>query len=267
MPFVLLEKTNRFLTLNKDKPFFLYLSYTDIHVPRAPNARFENKSTMGRRGDDIAQMDWLTGQVMKKLAELHLTQNTLVIFTSDNGPVLDDGYADFAEEKVGMHHPGGPFRGGKYSAFEAGTRVSTIVYWPGKVKPGISNAMMNQVDLFASFAALTGQTLQPSDAPDSYNMLDTWLGKTTKGRTTMLEESFTLGLRQGDWKYIAPQTNAAPAWMKNKKIETGFAPGPQLYNLKDNKGESKNLAATFPDVVKQMHTALEKITRSPTRPG
>lgn len=267
IPFVLLEKTNRFLTLNKNKPFFLYLSYTDIHVPRAPNAKFINKSTMGKRGDVIAQMDWLTGEVMNKLEELHLTKNTLVIFTSDNGPVLDDGYTDFAEEKVGLHRPGGPFRGGKYSAFEAGTRVPTIIYWPGKVKPGVSNAMLNQVDLFSSLAALTGQTLNTSDAPDSFDMLATWLGKSSKGRTTMLEESFTLGLRQGNWKYISPQTGAVPAWMKNKKIETGFASNPQLYNLKDDKGERKDLAATFPELVKKMHASLEQITKSPTRKG
>lgn len=267
IPFVLLEKTNRFLTLNKNKPFFLYLSYTDIHVPRAPNAKFINKSTMGKRGDVIAQMDWLTGQVMNKLEELHLTKNTLVIFTSDNGPILDDGYSDFAEEKVGLHHPGGPFRGGKYSAFEAGTRVPTIIYWPGKVKPGVSNALLNQVDLFSSFATLTGQTLHASDAPDSFDMLSTWLGKSKTGRTTMVEESFTLGLRQGNLKYISPQTGAVPAWLKNKKNETGLEFNPQLYNLKDDKGEKKDLAATFPELVKKMHASLEQIIKSPTRKG
>ena len=267
IPFVLIEKTNRFLELNKDKPIFLYFSFTDIHVPRAPNEKFTNKSTMGKRGDDIAQMDWLTGQVMNKIADLHLNNNTLVIFTSDNGPVLDDGYSDQSEEKVGAHRPGGPYRGGKYSAFEAGTRMPTIVYWPGKVKPGVSNALLHQVDLFASLADLTGQKLHPSDAPDSYDMLSAWLGKSAKGRTSILEESFTLGLREGDWKYITPLTVAGPEWMKNKHIETGFANTPQLYNLKYDNGEKKDLSKTFPDQVKKMQAALDQIKKEPSRKG
>jgi arylsulfatase A len=267
IPFVLLDKTLSFFTENKSKPFFLLLSYTDVHVPREPNARFRGKSTMGKRGDAIAQMDWMTGEVLKQLEELKLSENTLIIFTSDNGPVLDDGYDDKAEDLVGAHHPSGPFKGGKYSVFEAGTRVPTIVYWPGKVKPDVSDAMVNQVDLFSSLARLTGQSLQPADAPDSYEMLDTWLGKEKKDRPDMLEEAYTYAVRQGEWKYISPQTKPAPEWMKNKRIESGLAMEPQLYNLKKDIGEEHNVSAQYPEQVKIMQDLLQSIREAPTRKG
>jgi arylsulfatase A-like enzyme len=265
--FVLLDKTDSFLKENKSKPFFLYLAYTDIHVPRMPNARFKNKSTMGSRGDAIVQMDWLTGQVMKKLDEFKLSNNTLVIFTSDNGPILDDGYDDKAEELVGSHKPAGPFRGGKYSAFEGGTRVPTIVYWPSKIKPGKSHALVSQVDLFASLAKLTGQTLGPDEAPDSFDMLSALLDQTKKGRSTMLEEAYTLALRDGDWKYIAPQTIATPNWMVNKNIEGGLSSVPQLYNLKKDISESQNLADSYPEQIKKMQQILKAIQANATRPA
>ncbi len=169
---VFIGKVKSFITQNKSKPFFLYFSYTDIHVPRDPNPRFKGKTAMGSRGDAIAQMDWSTGEVLKTLNKLGLSKNTMIIFSSDNGPVLDDGYDDKAEELVGNHKPNGPFKGGKYSAYEAGTRVPTIVYWPNKVTPGISNALINQVDLYASLAQLNNQRLTADAAPDSYNVLD-----------------------------------------------------------------------------------------------
>ena len=267
IPFVLLNKTKSFLSNNKSNPFFLYLAYTDIHVPRDPNIRFKGKSTMGRRGDAIAQMDWLTGEVMRMLDSLQLTKNTLVIFTSDNGPILDDGYDDKAEQLVGDHQPGGSYKGGKYSAYEAGTRVPTIVYWQDKVKPGVSNAMMNQVDIFASLAHLTGQTLKASGAPDSFDMLDAWLGHSQQGRYTMLEESFTLAVRDGNWKYIAPQVKNTPAWLKDKKVPTGLSNKAQLYNLQQDAAEQVDVAAAHANEVQRMQTMLDKIQQSGTRPG
>src|SRR5205823_9605272 len=123
-----------FIDDNKDKPFFLYFSVPDIHVPRAPHPRFAGATKMGKRGDAIAEMDWMTGEIIKQIDALGLKNKTLIIFTSDNGPVLDDGYDDNAEKLAGGHQPAGIFRGGKYSAFEGGTRVPTIVYWPGKIK-------------------------------------------------------------------------------------------------------------------------------------
>ena len=267
IPNVLLEKTARFLNENRGGPFFLYLSYTDIHVPRDPNPRFKGKSKMGTRGDDILQMDWMTGEVMKQLDQLGLSVNTLVIFTSDNGPVLNDGYEDQAEELAGNHKPAGPFKGGKYSAFEGGTRVPAIVYWPSKVKPGVSHALINQVDFYASLARLTGQQLKPNEAPDSYNMLAPLLGTSLSGRALMLEEAFTLALRDGSWKYISPQSKATPLWLKDKKVATGLDNTAQLFNLKDDPGEASNVIGKHQDVAERMRKALENIERSATRPG
>lgn len=137
-----------FIRDNKDQPFFLFHSYHDIHVPRIPHPRFVGESEMGPRGDAIVQMDWMTGQIVKELKALGIEDDTLLIFTSDNGPVLDDGYGDEAVEKLGAHKPWGPFRGGKYSAYEAGARVPTIVSWPGRVSPGKNDALISQVDFF-----------------------------------------------------------------------------------------------------------------------
>ncbi|WP_344976540.1 arylsulfatase [Compostibacter hankyongensis] len=265
---VLVKQMDAFIRKHQKSPFFLYFSLTDIHVPRAPAYRFKGKSTMGSRGDAIAEMDWSTGAVLKTLDALGLTDNTLVIFTSDNGPVLDDGYDDHAEQLVGAHRPGGPFKGGKYSAFEAGTRVPAIVYWPGKIKPGTSNALVSQVDFFASFAALTGQKLDERDAPDSFNMLDALTGKSDTGRTTLLEEAYTFALRSGAWKYIAPQTRPTPGWMSNKKIPTGLEPFPQLYRLDADTAELHNVREQYPDRTAEMKNTLTKIIQDDgTRPG
>lgn len=265
---VLIDKVKSFITQNKDKSFFLYFSYTDIHVPRDPNPRFKGKSTMGTRGDAIAQMDWSTGEVLKTLNKLGLSKNTLIIFSSDNGPVLDDGYDDNAEKLVGNHTPGGPFKGGKYSAYEAGTRVPTIAYWPNKIKPGISNALINQVDFYASFASLNSQPLKAGAAPDSYNMIDAILGKSKTGRTDMMEESFTLALRSGNWKYIAPQTKASPAWLKNKNIATGLSATAQLYNLKTDAGENNNILTTNAVMAAMLEKRLKEMqSKNGTRPG
>ncbi|MBK0384068.1 arylsulfatase [Pedobacter sp. SD-b] len=256
---VLMGKVNNFLSENKENPFFLYFSFTDIHVPRAPNEMFKDKSTMGSRGDDIAQMDWSVGELMKALKSKGLDKNTLIIFTSDNGPVLNDGYDDKAEELVGDHKPGGPLKGGKYSIYEAGTRVPTVVYWPEKVKPGTSEALVNQVDLFASLAKLTGQKLAPKDAPDSFDVLDALLGKSKTGRDVMLEEGFTLALRDNNWKFIAPQSKPTPNWLKNKNIASGLQETPQLFDLKSDISETKNLAATNKQKADEMAAILNKI--------
>src|SRR5699024_6720183 len=117
------------------------------------------------------------------------------------------------------------------------TRMPTIISWPGRIKPGVSDALFTQVDLYASLAKLVGHKLKPGEAPDSFDMLNVLLGKSKKGRKMMLEEAYTLALRMGDWKYIAPQTKPTPEWMKNKAIATGLSHSPQLYNLKNDIGE------------------------------
>jgi arylsulfatase A-like enzyme len=269
-PVVLTDKAKTFITDNRKNPFFLFMSFHDIHVPRMPHQQFQGKSSMGPRGDAIAQMDWCTGQIIEELKKLGLAENTLVIFTSDNGPVLDDGYADQAVELLGAHRPSGPFSGGKYSAYEAGTRMPAIVYWPGVVKPGKSDALLSQVDWFASLAKLVGEPLAANEAPDSFELLDAWLGKTDKGRETILEEAFTFSLRKGQWKYIRPQEQVfeMPDWLLKTGISLGLSPLPQLYDLSVDMAEETNLADDHSDILNEMKTELLNIRNtSGTRPG
>ncbi len=252
------EKAIAFIEREKDRPFFLYFSFHDIHVPRVPHERFVGKSGMGPRGDAIAQMDWCVGQVLDKLEALGLKDNTLVIYSSDNGPVLDDGYEDEAVEKLGKHEPAGPFRGGKYSAFEAGTRVPLLVRWPEHVEAGtVSDALVSQVDFFASFAALTGQEVKAGAAPDSEDHLAVLIGKSKEGRTELVEQAKQLSLRMGAWKYIEPAKG--PAINANTNTELGVAPEPQLYDLSQDPGEMKNLANKMPDKTAEMKKRLEEI--------
>ena len=265
-PFVLTKKAKDYMVENKENPFFLYFAFQDIHVPRVPNPMFEGKSSMGPRGDAIAQMDWCTGELMKTLDSLGITENTLIIFSSDNGPVLDDGYTDKSVEMLGDHKPAGPFKGGKYSAFEGGTRVPTITYWPSKIKPGVSDALFSQVDLFHSLSELVGVKLNDNEAKDSFNALPVLLGERKKGgRKVMLEEAFTLALRSGDWKYIHPVSMATPTWLNDKKVESALSKNVQLYNLKADIAEKNNIAAQYPKKVKKMQALLKNIKIKGTR--
>ncbi len=215
---------------------------------------------MGPRGDAILQFDDSVGTILATLDKLGLRENTLVLLSSDNGPVVDDGYKDDAVEKLGDHKPAGPLRGGKYSSFEGGTRVPFIVRWPAKVKPGVSPALVCQVDFPASFAALTGQPA-PAAAVDSQNVLPALLGQDMTGRAELVEQGGPIGLRQGHWKFIP----ASPGVAKNKNTnsETGNASGPQLYDLSKDLGERQNQAKTQPDQVQSMTAALEKARLGP----
>lgn len=243
---------------HKDDPFFLYYATHDIHVPRMPNARFVGATGMGPRGDAIAELDWSVGQILQTLERNGLTENTLVMFSSDNGPVVDDGYKDNAVEKLGSHKPAGAFRGGKYSNFDGGTRVPFLVRWPGHVKAdGESGALVSQVDLLSSLATLTGQTIPQTAAPDSMDILPALLGQSKKGRQRLVEHADTLSLIDGDWKFI--EASDKPAVNRNTNTEMGNAPAPQLYNLAADPGETNNLALKEPQRVDKMQKQLETI--------
>jgi arylsulfatase A-like enzyme len=256
---VITGKAVNFIKENRDNPFFLYFATHDIHVPRMPNQRFEGKSGMGPRGDAILEFDWSVGEVMRTVEELGLSENTIIIVTSDNGPVVDDGYRDQAVELLGSHKPAGPLRGGKYSAFDGGTRVVFITSWTGKIKAGESDALFSQVDLMASFAELTGQTLADGDAPDSFSHLDAILGKSDAAREWLVEQQSRnrLALIRDDWKYIEP--GRGPRIQVNTNTETGNDTVPQLYNLRTDLGERNNVALENTPVVSELAEMLRNV--------
>jgi arylsulfatase A-like enzyme len=256
---VITRKAVEFIRKNKDNPFFLYFSTHDIHVPRVPNQRFIGKSGMGPRGDAILEFDWSVGEILKVIDDLDLKRKTMIIVTSDNGPVVDDGYKDDAVEKLGDHKPAGPLRGGKYSAFDGGTRVAFIVRWSGKIKPGTSNALFSQIDLMASFASLTGQTLPPDAGTDSFDHLKTLTGQSKTGREWLVEHASNgrLSLIKDDWKIIEP--GPGPKLNVNTNTETGNDTVPQLYNLKNDLGEKNNVAGENMKIYNELKDLLEKI--------
>jgi arylsulfatase A-like enzyme len=256
----LVAKATRFIDREKAGPFFLYFNTHDIHVPRTPHKRFAGATSMGPRGDVIAELDWTVGEIMGALDRNGLTSNTILIFTSDNGPVLDDGYRDGAAEKVGGHKPAGPYRGGKYSNFEAGTRIPLIVRWPQGAKTGVSDALISQVDFLASLASVAGYRLKDSDAPDSFDLRPALFGQRRAGRDNLVEQGAALSLRDGRWKMI--EAGPGPKLNKQTNIETGNDASPQLYDLGSDPGETRNLAAQNPDIVKRMSAKLDEIRTS-----
>jgi arylsulfatase A-like enzyme len=249
------------------KPFFLYFATHDIHVPRVPHPRFRGETNLGPRGDVIVEFDWSAGQVLKLLDELGIADNTLVILSSDNGPVVKDGYMDDAVEKLGDHKPAGPLRGGKGTVFEGGTREPFIVRWPKHVKTGTSDALVCQIDLVRSLASLTGQKLAKGAAPDSVDVLPALLGKSEKGREQLVEQSRNLAVRQGKWKLIEPERTAvAPKGAKRDAKRPEGPPQPQLYNLADDLVEKHNLAKDRPEKVKELKKLLDDIRKSGRMP-
>jgi arylsulfatase A-like enzyme len=253
-----------FIKQNREKPFFLYFATHDIHVPRVPHPRFRGATSMGPRGDAIVECDWGVGQVLKTLDELNLADNTLVIFSSDNGPVVDDGYQDNAVEKLGQHKPAGPLRGGKSTAFEGGTREPFIVRWPKHVRPGTSEALVCQIDLIRSLASLIGTKLSKGAAPDSVDVLPALLGESRTGRETLVEQGRNIAVRQGKWKLIEP--NRAAAAPKSKQRQAANSVQPQLYNLADDPAEEHNLARQRPEKVKELQKLLDDIRKSGRMP-
>ena len=225
-----------------------------------PNERFRGKSPLGLRGEAILQFDETVGKVMDALEANGLTGNTLVILTSDNGPVLGAGYQDEAATLNGDHTPWGNWRGGKYSAFEAGTRVPFIVTWPGTVRSGdTSNALVSQIDLLADAAALINTTVPLGAGIDSRNNLDTWLGRNTDDRdfAATMAANRTLSLQSGQWKYIEPSNGVAIISTVN--IETGYLATPQLYDLAADPGETTNLYSSRPAEAERMASKLAEL--------
>src|SRR3712207_5525144 len=249
-----------FMRQNKDRPFFMYFASNDIHVPRFPHPRFRGKNAMGLRGDAIVQFDWTVGQIMQALERLGISDNTLVILSSDNGPVVDDGYDDKAEQLLNGHSPAGPFRGHKYSAFEGGTAVPLIVSWPGKInKNQTSTPLISQIDLMASLGSFIKATFPKGSNPDGRHHMGALLAHDKAGRPYVIEQSsgHVLSVRTPKWKYIEPSDGPKMIpW--GPKIETGNLPLPQLYDMSKTPFESENVAERQPSVVFQLQNILRK---------
>lgn len=245
---VFLGEAKNYIKEHQDQPFFLYYALHQPHVPRLPNEKFAGKSKLGPRGDVILEADWCVNEFLKYLDELNLTENTIVIFTSDNGPVLDDGYKDRAVELNGKHTPAGPFRGWKCDAYEGGTRVPMLVRWPGKVKAGTtSEALICQMDFCASLASLLGVDYAN---PDGENLEKALLGKSKKGRESLILEGIgrSIWIKEGDW-----------ACVPSFKYRKGGMSEPELYNLKKDVAQKENVATKYPEKVKEMTAKLEKV--------
>ncbi|QDT92399.1 sulfatase family protein [Gimesia algae] len=266
------EKSVEFIEQNKDRPFFLFFASHDIHVPRMPHERFQGKTRLGFRGDSIVQLDWCVGELIKTLDRLKLAENTLVVFCSDNGPVLDDGYQDGAIEKIGSHRAAGPYTGGKYSVYEGGTRTPFITRWKGRIEPGVSDQMVCTIDLAASLAALTDQKLSQESCLDSFNILGALLGDVgSKGRPDLVQQNNgnngTYALRVGKWKLQRYDKKIARNVVVEQQLENSSVPQFQLFNLDDDPAEKTDVAAEHPAVTTRLkHRLAEIIRQGQSRP-
>jgi arylsulfatase A-like enzyme len=269
------NESNRWIEANKDRPFFLYLAPQDIHVPRVVHERFQGKTPLGPRGDCIVQLDWCVGEIIKTLDRLSLAEKTLIVICSDNGPVLDDGYKDGAVDKLGDHQPAGPYRGGKYSVWEGGTRIPFITRWKGRIAPVVSEEIVCTVDLSASLGALAGQTPVANGCLDSMNLLDTMLGKPgAKGRDHLLQQdngSGNFGLRAGEWKLVRLEKRGKSEARVSKDERPLPAAKHSLYNLTTDPGETTDVSAAHPEIVQRMTAQLDKLvsdgrSRPPEQP-
>lgn len=258
---VLTQRALNFIETNADDPFFLMFTTHDIHVPRAPHGRFRGHSAMGLYGDVLLQLDWSVGQIIDKLEELDLWENTIVIFSADNGPVLDDGYADGSPEWIAAtgHDPRGGLRGAKASRYEGGTRVPFLVSWPKIIEKGTTtNALISHMDFPATFASMLDVPIPEGQLPDSENLLDALIGKDPVGRKNWVGVGIGgLTIIEGDWKYIEPGrvTDCITKTYIWRQIPS---PG-ELYNLADDISEENDLAARYPQRLNNLRNLLQQI--------
>lgn len=266
-----------------DSPFFLYLATTNIHHPFTPAKRFQGTSKAGPYGDFIHELDWMVGEVIAALDKAQVADNTLVIFSSDNGGMLNRGGQEAYRQG---HRMNGELLGFKFDAWEGGHRVPMIVRWPGQVPSGsVSDSLVSSIDFAATVAAIGEQKLEEDEAPDSVNLLPALLGKPgTVVREELLvspAKPGNLALRRGDWMFISGQAGGGfssknegdhgfggPAAMPftgqvNSDIEGGEirpdAPAQQLYNLKDDPRQAKNVIEQHPDVAEDLRQRMAQI--------
>ncbi|MBM3891245.1 MAG: arylsulfatase, partial [Verrucomicrobia bacterium] len=276
---VLTEKALAWLRANRAKPFFLYFATPHIHHPFTPHPRFNGASQCGRYGDFIHEFDWIVGEVLEKLDELKLADNTLVILTSDNGGMLNQGGQDAWKDG---HRLNGNLLGFKFDAWEGGHRVPFIARWPGRIEAGsTSDQLICHVDMLATFAALTRAA--PA-GPDSINVLPAFTGTPAQPIRDQVilapQKKQNLAIRQGRWVYLGAQGGGGfagtkpgehslggPAALqfageKNSDIENGRikpdAPLAQLYNLATDPSQSVNVIRKHPEVADRLKALLEE---------
>jgi arylsulfatase A len=239
-----------FIRTNKDKPFFLYLPHTAVHTPIHPGEKFRGKSANGRFGDWVEEIDWSVGQVIDTLRDLKLSERTLVVFTSDNGPWMikkaDGGSA-------------GPLRGSKGSTWEGGIRVPTIAWWPGKIAPkSTSDVVAGTIDLLPTCVSIAGGKVPAEPVIDGRDLAPVLFGtsKESPREAHYYFSGYNLqAVRQGPWKLaVTPQIDAF-----DKTTEKDSKINPRLYNLDDDIGETTNVADKHPEVVAKLKTLAAKM--------
>jgi arylsulfatase A len=246
----------------QSEPFFLYFAFPCPHAPIIPNDEFDGKSQAGPFGDFVAQTDDIVGKLLAALERAGLSENTIVVFTADNGP---EHYAYERDAKF-QHWSAAPFRGLKRDLYEGGHHVPFLVRWPGVIKPGTtSKALVSQVDLLATFAAVMDYTLPDSAAVDSHNMLPYLRGEAERVREACVQNTNANGyaLRQGDWLLIQAKdgyvTARNKAWESRHDYPADDQNPVELYNLAEDIEQKKNLAAAQPERVASMVAALQEI--------
>ncbi len=259
-----IEKANTWIEAHRAQPFFLFFASHDLHVPRMPHERFHGATKLGFRGDSIAEFDWSVGELMKTLDRLGLAEKTLIVLCSDNGPVMDDGYKDGALEQRGDHRAGGPYRGGKYSVYEGGTRTPFITRWKGRIQPGVSAEVVSTIDLAASLAALTGTALPADACGDSIDVSGALLGKPgAKGRDHYVQQdnggTGNFGFRVGNWKLVRYETKFANNEIVEQPLQRTPAPQFQLFDLAKDPGEKTDVFAKNPEVGENLKARLAAI--------
>jgi arylsulfatase A-like enzyme len=255
------KRSVEWIEQNHEEPFFLFFSSHDLHVPRMPHERFHGTTKLGFRGDSITQLDWCVGELVRTLDRLKLSEKTLIVFCSDNGPVLDDGYRDGAIEKNGDHKPAGPYRGGKYSVFEGGTRTPFITYWPGQIKAGESDEVVCTIDLVASAAALAGVELPADACLDSFDVSEALLGREgARGRDHLVQQDNgqggNFGLRVGNWKLQRHDSRRARNVRVTEELTNTDVARYRLYDLSSDPGETQDVRDEHPEVAGQLIARL-----------
>ena len=245
------EKAVDYIERHANKPFFLYLAHSMPHVPIYVSPEFEGSSELGLYGDVVQELDWSTGQVVEKLKELGLLENTLLIFTSDNGPWLAMG------DEGGS---AGPLRDGKGSAFEGGQRVPTVAHWPAKITPGrIDDTPTSMLDFMPTFSALAGVPMPDDRAIDGADIsgLLTNSSEDTARAFYYLSAMTTqvVAYREGGWKVKLPR-KGYPKFLEPILELSHYAHGPLLFNLKIDPYEENNLAEQYPERMEQLQQII-----------